>query len=105
MIPDTTAHATLVERRRAQPTFDEIDATAAELSRVLVDLAARARYAKVEGAAMPLLAHARGLCKRLHDQVDRAPPPLRARFETQALQLEDRLAAVAAAFDRLRALA
>jgi hypothetical protein len=80
--------------RIVQPTFEAIDSTAAELSALVVDLAARARHRKLEGLALPLLRHARTVRDRLDDLVERADAGLEARFAPQARELGVRLDAI-----------
>ena len=105
MLPETTTSPIRIRQRIPPPGFDDADALAAELSAVLVDLAARARYGKVEGAALPLLAHAHALCEQLDGLLDGlldgADPRVGAKFGPQLRALRERLTAVDAAFTRL----
>ena len=101
MLPETTTSPIRIRQRIPPPGFDDADALAAELSAVLVDLAARARYGKVEGPALPLLAHAHALCEQLDGLLDGADARVRAKFGPQLRALRERLTAVDAAFTRL----
>ena len=79
----------------------EIESRQAILRAVLVDLEARAKYAKVEGAAVPLLIHAKTLNDDLQRRLASIPSHTRTRFEPGFRLLNGQLRALALAFSHL----
>jgi len=79
----------------------EIESRQAILRAVLVDLEARAKYAKVEGAAVPLLIHAKTLNDELRRLLASATLHTRSRFEPGFRVLNGQLRVVALAFSHL----
>ena len=74
--------------------YERLDELEAELVAILVDLEARARFGKVEGAARPLLAHAKDVSRRLEQLVAQADDPARRRFAADLARLRGQLATV-----------
>ena len=81
----------LAPARSTSVTFEELDQFEAELSAIVVDLSARARYGKVEGVALPLLEHAQGVSARFTDRLRDADGALHDRFDERARTLGARL--------------
>ena len=86
----------------AKPCFDDLDALDAELSALVVDLEARARYGKLEGLAMPLLAHARDASQRFSRAAHSCDDGLRQRFEPAADRIRARLGELQRRFAAMR---
>jgi hypothetical protein len=85
----------------SSPAELEIESRQAILRAVLVDLEARAKYAKVEGAAGPLLMHAKTLTDDLHRRLASTTLYTRARFEPAFGLLNGQLKVLALAFSHL----
>jgi len=79
----------------------DIESTQAILRAILVDLEARAKYAKVEGAAVPLLIQAKSLNDDLRELLEAIPVTSRSRFEPGYTLLNGQLKTVALAFAHL----
>jgi hypothetical protein len=79
----------------------EIESRQAILRAVLVDLEARAKYAKVEGAAVPLLIQAKTLDGELRRLLASTTSHTRDRFEPGFRLLDGQLKVVALAFSHL----
>ena len=85
----------------SSPAEAEIESRQAILRAVLVDLEARAKYAKVEGAAVPLLMHAKTLTDDLQRRLASTTLHARARFEPAFTLLSGQLKVLALTFSHL----
>jgi hypothetical protein len=81
---------------------DDLEALDAELAAILVDLEARAKYSKVEGAALPLLAHAKEVSEALQARLTSVEPRRRAWLASEAARLDGQLHTIERAFGELR---
>ena len=76
---------------------DEIESMEAELSAMLVDLEARAKYGKIEGAAVPLLVRAKTVRDLIGQRLASASDGTRKRFGAEFSHLTGQLRTVAIA--------
>jgi hypothetical protein len=81
---------------------DDLEALDAELAAILVDLEARAKYSKVEGAAIPLLDHAKEVSEALQARLASVEPRRRTWLAAEAARLDGQLHTIERAFGELR---
>jgi hypothetical protein len=100
------AEAGVTDQRSSAHAFPsarsaDIESREAVLRAILVDLEARAKYAKLEGVAVPLLIQAKSLNDELRELLESVPSATRSRFEPGFRLLHGQLRAVAMAFAHL----
>ena len=81
----------------AAATVAEIETLEAELRAILVDLELRAKYGKIEGAAMPLLVHAKTVNDEIVRRLTLASGATRERFAPGFAYLTGQLRTIALA--------